>query len=183
MAHVTLILGGARSGKSALASRLAEQSGKRIVFIATATTLDDEMAERVQRHQQERPAHWRTVEASRALSSAITSHASSAQLLLIDCLTLWLCNLLHDETGQAVTDSETAVAGARQQLLDALSSAPGEIILVANEVGLGIVPMGALSRRFIDEAGRLNQAIAAQADRVLFVVAGLPMALKGERPC
>lgn len=85
MAHVTLILGGARSGKSALASRLAEQSGKRIVFIATATTLDDEMAERVQR-QQERPAHWRTVEASRALSSAITSHASSEQLLLIDCL-------------------------------------------------------------------------------------------------
>ena len=82
-----------------------------------------------------------------------------------------------------MTDSETEVAGARQQLLDALSSAPGEIILVANEVGLGIVPMGALSRRFIDEAGRLNQAIAAQADRVLFVVAGLPMALKGERPC
>ena len=183
MAHVTLILGGARSGKSALASRLAEQSGKRIVFIATATTLDDEMAERVQRHQQERPAHWRTVEASRALSMAITTHASSEQLLLIDCLTLWLCNLLHDETGQAVTDSETEVAGARQQLLDALSSAPGEIILVANEVGLGIVPMGALSRRFVDEAGRLNQAIAAQADRVLFVVAGLPMALKGERPC
>ena len=183
MAHVTLILGGARSGKSALASRLAEQSGKRIVFIATATTLDDEMAERVQRHQQERPAHWRTVEASRALSMAITTHASSEQLLLIDCLTLWLCNLLHDETGQAVTDSETEVAKARQQLLDALSSAPGEIILVANEVGLGIVPMGALSRRFVDEAGRLNQAIAAQADRVLFVVAGLPMALKGERPC
>lgn len=183
MAHVTLILGGARSGKSALASRLAEQSGKRIVFIATATTLDDEMAERVQRHQQERPAHWRTVEATRALSMAITTHASSEQLLLIDCLTLWLCNLLHDETGQAVTDSETAVAKARQQLLDALSSAPGEIILVANEVGLGIVPMGALSRRFVDEAGRLNQAIAAQADRVLFVVAGLPMALKGERPC
>lgn len=183
MAHVTLILGGARSGKSALASRLAEQSGKRIVFIATATTLDDEMAERVQRHQQERPAHWRTVEAARALSMAITTHASSEQLLLIDCLTLWLCNLLHDETGQAVTDSETEVAKARQQLLDALSSAPGEIILVANEVGLGIVPMGALSRRFVDEAGRLNQAIAAQADRVLFVVAGLPMALKGERPC
>lgn len=183
MAHVTLILGGARSGKSALASRLAEQSGKRIVFIATATTLDDEMAERVQRHQQERPAHWRTVEASRALSMAITNHASSEQLLLIDCLTLWLCNLLHDETGQAVTDSETEVAKARQQLLDALSSAPGEIILVANEVGLGIVPMGALSRRFVDEAGRLNQAIAAQADRVLFVVAGLPMALKGEQPC
>lgn len=183
MAHVTLILGGARSGKSALASRLAEQSGKRIVFIATATTLDDEMAERVQRHQQERPAHWRTVEATRALSMAITTHASSEQLLLIDCLTLWLCNLLHDETGQAVTDSETEMAKARQQLLNALSSAPGEIILVANEVGLGIVPMGALSRRFVDEAGRLNQAIAAQADRVLFVVAGLPMALKGERPC
>ena len=183
MAHVTLILGGARSGKSALASRLAEQSGKEILFIATATVLDDEMAERVQRHQQERPPHWQTIEASRALAVAITTHALPQRLLLVDCLTLWLCNLLHDESGREVIELDAEVAEARQQLLDALSSVPGEIILVANEVGLGIVPMGALSRRFVDEAGRLNQAIAAQAERVLFVVAGLPMVLKAGQPC
>lgn len=179
MAHVTLILGGARSGKSALASQLAAQSGKEIIYVATATVLDDEMARRVARHQQERPAHWQSIVAPRELAATITAHATPRHLLLIDCLTLWLCNLLHDENGQTLNAPEAVLAQARHQLLETLKAAPGEIILVANEVGLGIIPMGALNRQFVDEAGRLNQAIAAAAQRVLFVAAGLPLVLKG----
>ncbi len=176
MASLTFILGGARSGKSALAARLAEQSGKQVIYIATATALDDEMHERITRHQEDRPPHWKLVEAPRLLSDAIATHAAPEHCLLIDCLTLWLTNLLHDAAG-------TPLGSVRLQeqfsaLGLALAQAPGDIVVVANEVGLGIMPLGELTRRFVDEAGRLNQAIAQQADRVLFVAAGLPLTLK-----
>lgn len=176
MAIVTLILGGARSGKSALAMRLAEQSGKQVIYMATATALDHEMQERILRHQDDRPAHWQLVEAPRLLADAIARHAGPDHCLLVDCLTLWLTNLLHDAEGEPLPD--TQLQQQFTQLLQMLDQAEGEILLVANEVGLGIIPLGELTRRFVDEAGRLNQAIAQQAHRVLFVAAGLPLTLK-----
>lgn len=179
MAVITLILGGARSGKSALATRLAAESGKEICYLATACAHDQEMAARIARHQQERPAQWQTIETPRALAQTILTEASQDRLLLVDCLTLWLCNLLHDDSASPATISDEQLLQARLELITALQQAQGELILVANEVGLGIIPLGELSRQFVDEAGRLNQAIAAIAHRVLFVAAGLPLTLKG----
>ncbi|GAA5074054.1 bifunctional adenosylcobinamide kinase/adenosylcobinamide-phosphate guanylyltransferase [Lysobacter panacisoli] len=167
----SLILGGARSGKSALAERLALQSGREVVYIATARAGDAEMAERIAHHRARRPSHWTSVEEPSALARAMAAHARDERLLLVDCLTLWLSNLLIDD--DARSDAE------RDALLSALPQLPGEIVLVSNEVGLGVVPMGELSRRFVDEAGRLHQALAAQCERVIFVAAGLPLALKG----
>lgn len=169
----SLILGGARSGKSALAERIALQSAREVVYIATAQALDDEMAQRIDHHRARRPAHWHCVEEPLALAGALHAHASDERLLLVDCLTLWLGNLL----GAADT---TRFARERDALLAALPVLPGQIVLVSNEVGLGVVPMGELTRRFVDEAGRLHQSLAACCERVAFVAAGLPLALKGE---
>lgn len=171
----TLILGGARSGKSALAERLATRSTD-VVYIATAQARDGEMAERVAHHRERRPAHWRTVEEPLALADALREHAHEGRCVLVDCLTLWLSNLLGDEQDPARYERE------REALLQALPSLPGEIVLVSNEVGLGVVPLGELTRRFVDEAGRLHQTLATRCERVLFVAAGLPLALKGDLP-
>lgn len=171
----SLILGGARSGKSALAERLAAGSGQPVVYLATAQAHDEEMAERIAHHRAQRPAHWRLVEEPLALAAALQRHAAADRCLLVDCLTLWLSNLLG-------ADDEDALAREREALLAALPTLPGRLLLVSNEVGLGVVPMGALSRRFVDEAGRLHQALAAQCDNVYFVAAGLPLALKGRLP-
>ena len=168
----SLILGGARSGKSALAERLAADSGREVIYIATAQAHDEEMHERIGHHRASRPAHWRSVEEPLALADALRLHAREDRCLLVDCLTLWLSNLLIDP-------QPARCARERDALLDTLPTLPGELLLVSNEVGLGIVPMGALSRRFVDEAGRLHQSIATQCERVLFVSAGLPIALKG----
>ena len=168
----SLILGGARSGKSALAERLARDSGHPVTYVATARADDDEMASRIDHHRVRRPASWDCVEEPLALADTLRAHAASDRCVLVDCLTLWLSNLLID------ADS-TRFEREREALLDALSGLPGEVLLVSNEVGTGIVPMGALSRRFVDEAGRLHQDLARRCQRVLFVVAGLPMALKG----
>jgi adenosylcobinamide kinase/adenosylcobinamide-phosphate guanylyltransferase len=169
-----LILGGARSGKSALALRRAEalaQSGHAVTWLATAQALDAEMGERITRHRDERPAVWRTVEEPLRLAQALHGCASDGACVVVDCLTLWLTNLmLADDAG--LLERETAA------LLAALPALPGEVILVANEVGLGIVPDNPLARRFRDEAGRFNQAIAMLCERVTFVAAGLPLALK-----
>jgi adenosylcobinamide kinase/adenosylcobinamide-phosphate guanylyltransferase len=170
----TLVLGGARSGKSALAERLAVESGLAVTYIATAEALDEEMRERIARHQAERPAGWKTLEAPRALAAAMRGEAAPGRCLVIDCLTLWLTNLMLDEDASLLERERAA-------LLDCLPMLPGRIILVANEVGLGIVPDNALARRFRDEAGRLNQAIASLCDHVVFVAAGLPLTLKEER--
>jgi adenosylcobinamide kinase/adenosylcobinamide-phosphate guanylyltransferase len=165
-----LILGGARSGKSALAVRLARSSGLAVTVVATATAGDAEMAERIARHRAARPPAWRVVEEPIALAATLRVECVADRLVVVDCLTLWLSNLLLAE---APLESEHAA------LLDALPTLPGRVLFVANEVGLGIVPENALGRRFRDLAGLLNQAVAARCERVTLVAAGLPIVLKG----
>jgi adenosylcobinamide kinase/adenosylcobinamide-phosphate guanylyltransferase len=169
----TLILGGARSGKSALAERLAAGHVGAVTYLATAQAGDAEMQARIVHHRTRRPAHWNCVEEPRALAAALQAHAREDSVVLVDCLTLWLSNLLGEAGG-------ACFASERQALLDTLPKLPGTVLLVSNEVGLGVVPMGELTRRFVDEAGRLHQALAGVCDRVLFVAAGLPLALKGD---
>ena len=168
----TLILGGARSGKSALGERLASDCGREVIYVATAQALDDEMAQRIAHHRAARPAQWACVEEPLALADALRRHACEDRCLLVDCLTLWLSNLLLAADG-------VRFERERDALLTLLPALPGDIVLVGNEVGHGIVPMGALSRRFVDESGRLHQSVAAKCERVLLVVAGLPLVLKG----
>src|SRR5574337_1292154 len=159
-----LILGGARSGKSRLAQSRAEADGRAVTVIATAEALDEEMAQRIARHRAERPGHWRTVEAPRGLASALRAEAAAGRCLVVDCLTLWLANLLGEaEAVQELHDAAhlPALATEREALLAALPTLPGRILLVANEVGLGLVPETPLGRLFRDEAGRLNQQLAA----------------------
>jgi len=170
---IQLILGGARSGKSGLAERLATDSGREVVYIATATPGDDEMAARIAHHRQQRPAAWRTVETPLHLAATLRAESGVGRCLLVDCLTLWLTNWLLEEE----------MAGyhrEREALLTALPTLAGEVILVSNETGCGVVPLGRLSRRFVDEAGWLHQQVAALSDRVVFTVAGLPQVLKGD---
>ncbi len=166
-----LILGGARSGKSALAEERARASGRRVCYIATAEAGDDEMAERIAAHRRRRPADWATIEAAHGLVEALTAAAHTDRLLLVDCLTLWLANRLGD-------GAEAPWSG----LVDVLPGLAGEIVLVSNEVGFGIVPDNALARRFRDTAGRMNQAVAAQCERVTLVAAGCPLTLKSPSP-
>jgi adenosylcobinamide kinase/adenosylcobinamide-phosphate guanylyltransferase len=168
-----LILGGARSGKSRLAERLATQSGLAVTYIATSQALDGEMSARIQHHRQRRPSDWGLVEEPLELARALRDNAAPGRCLLVDCLTLWLTNLL-------MLDDDTRLAMQRDAFLEALAELPGRIILVSNETGLGVVPLGELTRRYVDEAGWLHQAVAERAERVVFTVAGLPMLLKGE---
>lgn len=168
---IRLITGGARSGKSTLAERLATESGSEVVYIATAEAGDGEMSERVAMHRERRPSHWQTVEQPLALVETIQAQQKDGRCLLVDCLTLWVTNLLL---------AERDIEAEREALCAALTAARGEVILVTNETGMGVVPMGELSRRFVDEAGWLNQAVAALADQVVLTVAGLPLTVKGE---
>ncbi|WP_029006856.1 bifunctional adenosylcobinamide kinase/adenosylcobinamide-phosphate guanylyltransferase [Azospirillum halopraeferens] len=168
-AEVTLVLGGARSGKSRHAEALVTAGPSPWIYIATAEALDDEMRARIRLHRDGRVPGWTTVEEPLDLPGAIARHAGPGRAVLVDCLTLWLSNLMG-----AGRDPAAAAAA----LTAALDEAEGRVVLVANEVGLGIVPDNALARAFRDAAGRLNQAVAARADRVLFVVAGLPMTVK-----
>ena len=166
---VTLILGGARSGKSAQAEALALGSGLRPVYLATAQALDAEMAQRVREHRERRAAGWLTVEEPLELPGALAAASAADRVVLVDCLTLWLTNLLL---------AGRDVAACCDALLASLGRLPGPVVLVSNEVGLGIVPLGELSRTFVDHAGRLHQRLAAAADWVRFVAAGLPLDLK-----
>lgn len=163
------MLGGARSGKSRHAQALAETMGSERTFIATAQAFDDEMCDRIARHQADRDASWSTVEAPFELVGSLRTRAAGG-VLLVDCLTLWLSNLLL-----AGHDLDAASDG----LVEAISTGEANIVLVSNEVGFGIVPDNALARRFRDAAGRLNQRVAAACDAVDLVVAGLPLRLKG----
>jgi adenosylcobinamide kinase/adenosylcobinamide-phosphate guanylyltransferase len=165
-----LILGGARSGKSAFAQQRALASGLNVIYLATAQAGDAEMAERIARHRAERPAGWGLVEEPLALADALQVRAAPDRCLLVDCLTLWLSNLLV--AGDERLDAET------RGLLDTIPTLPGQVLLISNEVGQGIVPANPLARRFRDEAGRLHQAVASRCDRVTFVVAGLSLTLK-----
>lgn len=180
---VELILGGARSGKSALAEKLATESRLAVTYIATAQAGDEEMTRRIAHHRARRPDHWDLVEEPLQLARVLQANAAPDRLLLVDCLTLWLSNLLF--AGQAARQAEAGVAvdcpllsAETASLLTTLPTLPGSILLVSNEVGLGIIPLGAMTRLFVDEAGRLNQRIAALADNVTFVAAGLPFMLK-----
>lgn len=183
----TLILGGARSGKSMHAERLALDSGKELIYIATAQAHDAEMAARIGLHRRRREemdaARWTTVEEPLALGDALARWCAPQRLVLVDCLTVWLSNLLfaeardYPEVGRI--DPPACFAEQRAAFLQALERAGGDVVLVSNEVGMGIVPQGAVSRWFVDEAGRLHQAVGAVCERVTLVAAGLPLALKG----
>lgn len=179
----TLILGGARSGKSRHAEALASASGKQVIYVATAQAHDSEMSARIAMHRQQRNQQWDTVEETIALGDVIKRYSKSETLLLVDCLTLWLSNLLFSEATDypevGAINPPAAFKIQREQFLSALSEVKGDIILVSNEVGTGIVPTGAISRWFVDEAGRLNQDVAALCDKAVLVVAGLPLTLKG----
>ena len=168
-----LILGGARSGKSRLAEQLASASGLPVTYIATSQPLDGEMNERVLLHRQRRPAEWGLIEEPLALASVLRAEAAPGRCLLVDCLTLWLTNLL-------MLEDEQRLAEERDALLACLEQLPGMVILVSNETGLGVVPMGELTRRYVDLAGWLHQAVAERCQRVVLTVAGLPLVLKGE---
>jgi adenosylcobinamide kinase/adenosylcobinamide-phosphate guanylyltransferase len=165
-----LILGGARSGKSAFAQRRATASGLDVIYLATAQAGDAEMVERIARHRAARPSDWGLVEEPLALAAALRAHAAPNRCLLVDCLTLWLSNLL--------AAGDNALAAETDALLTALPTLPGHVLLVSNEVGQGIVPINPLARRFRDEAGCLHQAVADCCDRVSFIIAGLLLTLK-----
>jgi len=171
--HV-LVLGGARSGKTSLAERLAMRRGRRPAYLATAEALDGEMSERVRTHQQQRQGQFATIEEPLELSGAILTAARSHDVILVDCLTLWITNLLM---------ANRNVAEAVDELVATLTEVTeAQVILVSNEVGLGIVPDNALARMFRDLAGAAHQRLAEACSDVYFVVAGLPMVLKGAAP-
>ena len=174
-ARATLILGGVRSGKSRLAERLARETGLPVTYLATALPGDDEMRARIAAHRARRPADWNLVEEPLRLATTLSDVCAEGRCVLVECLTLWLTNLLcgNDET-------------RLQQELDALATwlptLPGQLIFVANEVNMGVIPMDVLSRRYCDLAGTLHQALATECDRVILTVAGLPMLIKGAAP-
>jgi len=169
---IALVLGGARSGKSRFASQLAEGTFKKPLYLATAEALDAEMAERIKLHKKARGSRWLCVEEPLEIASVICRPPKACDGILLDCLTLWLTNVLMKE-------GEKAVKPRMGSLIAALKAAKVPVILVSNEVGMGIVPESKLGRVFRDLAGWLNQDVAAVADTVVFVVAGLPMVLKG----
>jgi len=178
MATVILVTGGSRSGKSAYAQQLAERLPGRRAFIATCPVLDDELHRRVEKHKEaRRAARWDTIEETIELARAL-SDATDHQVLLVDCLTLWVNNLLYEAERHGGELSESDVEAHCARLLDACRQREGTIIFVTNEVGWGIVPDNALARRFRDLAGRCNQRIAAAADEVVLVVCGIPLQLK-----
>ena len=179
MGKLTLILGGARSGKSTHAQRLAGQHGGRVVYIATATAGDEEMSARIEKHQSERPAGWVTLEISEGIAEALRGRPLQAEVVLVDCLTMLVSNL----TLEGVTDfdhPDEAAATARVEaeisgLVAAIEESDADWIVVSNEVGLGLVPPYPLGRIYRDLLGRANQRLAARADEVYWLVAGIPV--------
>ena len=172
--QLILVLGGARSGKSAFAERLAANRGKRVTFLATAEPSDEEMIARIARHRADRATAWRTVECPLDPAAAIRAHAGDTECFLLDCATLLVSNLLI--AGEA--DGEENVRRAQDALLAVYRETGIDLIIVSNEVGLGLVPEYPLGRRYRDALGRFNQRIAAAADAVYFLAAGLPLELK-----
>ena len=166
---VTLVLGGARSGKSRYAETLVERQPGPCIYLATAEAGDDEMAARIKAHRARRGTRWQTVEEPLDLAGALTRSTGPDRAVLVDCLTLWLSNLLG---------ADRDVPAECERLLATLPQLRGPLVLVSNEVGLGVHPANALARHFVDHAGRLHQMIATMADSVVFMAAGLPMPLK-----
>lgn len=188
MSTVTLILGGARSGKSAWAEQLASQSDQDVVFLATATPGDAEMARRIAAHRVVRPPTWRTIESPIELGSAVREHAHPGDLVLIDCLTLWVSNVVLARigtsgdpdamSGQEWQAIEANLRAGAEGLIDTARSIDVSLILVSNEVGMGIVPAYPLGRHYRDLLGQVNRAVASQADSVILMIAGLPVDLR-----
>ena len=175
-ARMTLLLGGVRSGKSARAVALAAGGGARVLFVATAGLHDDDMRSRAERHRAERPAAWETLEETIELARGLAARAGRYDVIVIDCLTLWVSNIMLAQEPWA---DERQVGAHVRALLDVHSLDSAHWIVVSNEVGLGIVPETPLGRAYRDALGRANQLVAAAADRVDFMVAGLELRLKG----
>ena len=169
MTDLTLVLGGARSGKSRHGEQLVLASGLTPVYLATAEALDAEMAKRIEAHRTRRGPVWRTVEEPLDLLGTLQRECGSGRAVLVDCLTLWLTNLLM---------AERKVAAAITDLTEGIKTLEGVVVVVSNEVGQGVVPDNALARRFVDHAGQLHQAVAEQAQTVVLMTAGLPLFLK-----
>jgi len=176
----TLVLGGTRCGKSRYSEQLAQASALPVTYIATAqrrlsddATVDRAWLERIERHQQRRPPHWHCVEEPIHVAAVLQKHNQNGQCLLLDCISLWLTNLL-------MLENETALEREKTDLIDAVRQFHGYLIMVSNESNMGVLPMGELSRRYCDEIGVLHQLLAASSDHVVMVIAGLPHYLKGE---
>jgi adenosylcobinamide kinase / adenosylcobinamide-phosphate guanylyltransferase len=180
----TFIFGGARSGKSAYAESMCASSEKPVVYVATARAGDEEMQARIAHHRARRDAAWTTIEEPLELGPILRDMSVEGNVVMVDCLTVWLSNLLfcedriYPEVGRIIPPER--FVQERDAFLSAIEQVRGDLIIVSNEVGMGIVPQGAISRWFVDEAGRLNQAIAARCERAIWVAAGLPLVLKGQ---
>ena len=174
-----LVLGGARSGKSTFAQQFAlKLGGRQVLFVATAQAGDEEMRQRIERHRQERPPGWRTLEAPRDIGQAILEHHGDASVILVDCLTMLISNLLTDMQDPFATEVEGQVMSQIQDLVNCTERVPEALIVVSNEVGLGLVPPYPLGRAYRDLLGRVNQYLAHKADEVYLLVAGIPMPVK-----
>jgi len=173
---VHLILGGARSGKSAYAEQLASALELPVTYIATAQVYDDEFAQRVAHHQARRPAYWQLVESPFNLAQTLVKLDAPDTCVIVDCLTLWLAQCICPDCEKP---NELGWRAEKQALLNTLPTLKSHVLLVSNEVGMGIVPLGEINRQFQDEQGRLNQAVAKLANKVSFIAAGLPIHLKG----
>jgi adenosylcobinamide kinase/adenosylcobinamide-phosphate guanylyltransferase len=184
--ELILILGGARAGKSAYAERLVTEYGRRVLYVATAEVKDDEMRARIQAHRARRPPTWTALEAPTAVGAALLSLRPAADVILLDCLTLLVTNVVLAHGGEEMESpaveeaADAAVSAEIEALLNAQAQLGLPLVVVSNEVGMGLVPPYPLGRLFRDVLGRANQRLAAAADRVYLLVAGLPMALKGE---
>ncbi len=170
-----LIIGGARSGKSAYAEKLAKASGLSVTYIATAQVYDDEFKQRIEHHKARRPADWQIVEAPFNLAATLNAYADPNTFIIVDCLTLWLAQSICPDCAP-----KEGVNWLKERLnfLETIENMTGNIVFVSNEVGMGIVPLGEINRQFQDEQGRLNQAVASFCNEVTFVIAGLPLKLK-----
>lgn len=186
MGRLVLILGGARSGKSSHAERMARELGGRVTYVATAQPLDDEMRQRIAFHRAVRPAAWRTIEEPLDLAGAVRTATKESDVVLIDCLTLWVSNRLcgvpyPDSSAEwiaAVSQLEVGLSGELDSIFETVRSHDGTVILVSNEVGMGLVPPSPLSRAYRDLLGMVNRRIAAEAEKVLLLVAGVPVDVK-----
>ncbi|MCB0162898.1 MAG: bifunctional adenosylcobinamide kinase/adenosylcobinamide-phosphate guanylyltransferase [Anaerolineae bacterium] len=180
MANLILILGGARSGKSSYAEKLAAEMGQGVLYIATAEARDEEMAVRIAIHRQTRPGHWQTLEASNEIGRALLALEAKPQVMLLDCMTLLVSNILLAQESEPEAAIEAVVQTEIEALIAAQTQLDIPLIIVSNEVGLGLVPPYPLGRVYRDILGRANQRLAAEANKVIFMVAGLPMTVKEE---
>jgi adenosylcobinamide kinase/adenosylcobinamide-phosphate guanylyltransferase len=182
MGQLILVLGGARSGKSTYAQQLAQElGGDEVVFVATAEAGDDEMQRRIEKHRRERPAKWHTLEAQQAVGQAILDQASNARAILVDCLTVLVSNLLMDVEDPFAAEAEGKVMAEVEALAICAERLPGHLIVVSNEVGLGLVPPYPLGRAYRDLLGQANRVLAHEADTVYLLVAGIATAIKGKQ--